>query len=109
MDEQTFNSLLEALVKAAPGVGLKAEQIKEIGPGVVVLGSSGITVFWASDAADGRPGWLVRETYQVMNRDKSWRSVTQTVVAVPEDEFVRVSKCALLLVCERRIDSLLNR
>ena len=103
MDKNAFKGLGIALAAAAPACGIDAHRIRALAPGVAEIAGTGVAVFWASDAHDERPGWLVRETFTIPGEDRP--PTSQTVAHIPEAEFIRAAKCAVLLVVERRIDA----
>lgn len=108
-DKALFNSLGRSLRAASHVAGVNPLDIKATAWGVITLGDTGVALFWISCMSNSsEPGWLVRETYTTTKTDGSKFQVTDTVVEIPQQEFIRAAKCSLMLVLERRMDSFLK-
>ena len=107
MDRATAFERLEVLLRAgSAAIGISpASVIRE--RNLVILDGMGHDAAWIEDLfGEGRPGWQVRATYQVIEiGSNDVQTHTEEIAVGQPNDSVGVAKAVLMAAIERRIES----
>jgi hypothetical protein len=108
LDQKLSLKLVKLLKAGVKVTRIDAEIIS--GQEAITLAGTGVEIRWSpSLLSQDRPGWIISETYAVIDIDSGEpRETSEVVSALPAEDIFAVTEEAIIAIVRRRLESALS-